>query len=230
MIGLSHKKPRLRLPQLYLDIVRNPERKTVGFPLASTAGFYYFEDDRCRDYEQAYLWFAKGAALEDSQCMYGLGQMSLYGEYVKQDDITALYWLHKAAELKDLDAIELLFDIHFDKNYCLYDLEAAHRWAIHADEIAAGKSPTFKVLLGEVWFEKKDYKQALHFFLEADNLGGGAKAAYYLGQVYQKNYDVIYDSSGEQKAIFYLMKAAKAGHRGATMRLRGYLKLERSYP
>jgi TPR repeat protein len=223
-------KTRLRYPRIYLNTARDPSHHSVTLPTIHDVGYYYYEDSAGRNYEQAFLWFSKGADLGDEKCMYGLGAMYLYGDYVKNNDERSLYWLHRAAAMNHLDAIELLFDIHFDKSYRLFDLALAKKWAEHGAEIDKEKS-TFMVMQGRIWLEKGNYSKARHFFLQAEAAQDGAEGSYYLGLMLQKSCPHGERSnSARSDAAAYFMKASVAGHEEATKRLREQLRIERVSP
>jgi TPR repeat protein len=194
----------------------------VALPKASSVGrFFYANESEC-DYEQAFLWFLKGALSNDPPSMCGLGEMYLYGDFVKNCDESALYWLTRAAEARELRAAEVLFDAYFDKSYRLFDLKKAQKWADFGYELSLTKSQIFKVMQGLIALEKKDYRRAIYAFRRAEKKGNGALGAYYLGFMHQMRLG-FNDSNSDLYAIHYYQKAARKGYDEAIIRLREYL-------
>ena len=227
MSSQSSSKPRIKYPRSYLNYVRDPSRNSVDLPSIYDVGCHYYEENCERDYEQAFLWFLKGALIGDSDCMYSLAQMYIGGEYVAADDDSALLWLKKSASLNNLEAMKHLFDIYFKEGSSLYDLKEAKKWADRGYEASLSCSADFKVMQGRIFLAKKQFSRAEHEFRLAGKKEGGADGFYYLGLMHQQKKG-FNSSSHDYHAIHYFKKAARAGHEGAIKKLRQYFRIERN--
>lgn len=84
--------------------------------IANVAHCYYTGLGTNVDYEKAYTFAVKGAALGDEAAMETLGQLYEYGKGVSQNLQAALEWYQKAADLGDEDAQKRLKELEITKS------------------------------------------------------------------------------------------------------------------
>jgi TPR repeat protein len=76
---------------------RTAPKDTRAAALLRRARSYDFESDGSPDYEKAFKWYKKAAALGIPYAQYCVGHCYAKGEGVPKDDVAAARWYHKSA-------------------------------------------------------------------------------------------------------------------------------------
>lgn len=130
-----------------------------------TAMFGLSQDDM-----QAAYWFEKGARLGNDYCQERLGSMYMVGIGVLKDEKTGLYWLHKSADQKNINAqcsLIIYYDTQNDKEsrnkLMSIGLDFLINPAIHqnSEDILIAKG-----IVGAEFFNRKNYKKGIQLMRE----------------------------------------------------------------
>ena len=142
----------------------------------------------------------------------------------------------KASNVSNLDIAKSLLHYAASKDY--YDAhvqlgniylreEDSLEQAIKMYEIAGlkGEHPDALYNLGNIYYEQCNYKKAMHCF-EVASENGDPSATYWLGYAYHRGLSATIDNrievivkSDPKRAMYFLQKAADAGHNGARVYL-----------
>ncbi|MBQ3366425.1 MAG: SEL1-like repeat protein [Acidaminococcaceae bacterium] len=164
------------------------------------------DDEYQVDYEKAFQWYSKAAALGDAEGQYNLGKCYYDGTGVEENKRKAVYWFKKSANQNYVKACEFLGDCYKYAYGVNKDIWEAAKWY----EIAVKKDSVHAIMeLGLLYYDGddfiKDYEKAYNLLskLEGKNtnrfvfkrnkrLTGSAFAAlgdcYYFGRGTQVNY------------------------------------------
>jgi TPR repeat protein len=72
----------------------------------------YYSNLKTHDYPQAFHWFSLAATQNHSLAQFNIGVMCTHGQGMPKDDVKALQWFQKAADLGDCGAQYQLGNIH----------------------------------------------------------------------------------------------------------------------
>lgn len=156
---------------------------------------YYVGKTLCilQEYTDAEKYCQKAIKLDDSKAHYHNELGLLYmreGDTLSQQDFRALHEL------------EPIFCYETTENY--YKAEPAFQAAIDRDP----SNPLYHANLGHWYFQQNRYEEALETFLRAIGLKDStAETFYYLGKIYEKQYDYNQSEEAFEQAIAALNEA-----------------------
>lgn len=174
------------------------------------------EIESARWFTQAYNGFLEmEKAMADDKLYYRLGAMNLTGTGTEINLTQAKYYLEKAAELGNLDAVYGLGKLYLDPEFPEYDPAKA---VTYLEKAVEGDHAFAKYQLGKLLCQgkqmEKDIAKGLPL-LEELAADGVSFAAYIVGKVYLTEEDW----KDVKKAIQYLTQAAEDGNSYGTYQL-----------
>ncbi len=174
------------------------------------------ESESSRWFTQAYKGFLEmGKTMADDKLYYRLGAMNLTGTGTDVNLAQAKYYLEKAAELGNLDAVYGLGKLYLDLAFSEYDPAKA---VTYLEKAVEGDHAFAKYQLGKMLCQgkqiEKDISRGLPL-LEKLAKEGVSFAAYIVGKVYltEEGWKDV------KKAIQYLTQAAEDGNSYGTYQL-----------
>lgn len=187
---------------------------------------YYYGEGRPQDYIKAREYFKKAAEQNDARGIFCIGWMYEKGQGMDRNLSTAFSWYKKAAEL-NYSSAQCRLGYYYENGWVVAeDIEKAKEWYKKAadggdqeaqkmlstlDNRQKSISATDLYYKGNEFYNKKDYAQALKYYMQSSDLGN-EQAACELGRMYEFGEGVKKNIS---KAIdFYKIAAEKGNYEG----------------
>ena len=172
-----------------------------------------------KDMQKAVGWYGKAAEQGDADAQFNLGVCYHLGEGVEKDMQKAVVWYRKSAEQGDADAQFNLGYSYAKGEGVEKDMQKAVEWyrkAAEQGDVDAKSSLAEMYYLGDGI--EQDKKRAFEIFSEIAEDENRGKSYYYLGQIYEKDSDVV--KTDIEKAKECYQKAANKGYKKAKERLK----------
>jgi TPR repeat protein len=148
--------------------------------LSKLAWKYWHGEGVRKSYRKAFELYHKSAKLGHVTAQYNLNLFYLFVPGIDHNDKKAFYWAKKAACADDSDAI-LAIGWHYHNGYGVKkDIKKAEYWYLRA---ASLKEVSAYFSLGQLYYDKKSYKQAIPWFRKGIK-EHHKKSLYYLGRMY----------------------------------------------
>jgi len=150
--------------------------------------------------QQSYIWYKKAAEQGNKEAQYKLGTMYYNGIGIEKDYYQAIVWLKNAYKQGHKEAGILAMQIGKEA-IKIQEEEKIRTTAIKGD-------PQSQFDLGDLLFEKKEYKQGSYWYKKASEQNH-AEAQYKLALNYYLGTGIEEDYS---QALFWAIKAFNQGH------------------
>lgn len=170
--------------------------------------YYYKNFFFSKDSSEAIKWVKIAANNKHTEAFEDLAQFYRYGLYVKKDIDSSIYWYSKAMEaeydeaffdfgkmyeegkdvVKDLDKALLTYQK-------LLDIYSQRKWH---------NSEDVSMLIGDVYFQKKDYQSAIRYYLDISKKISSVKSVNYTNYKLGEIYAILQKYN---KAFYYLKKS-----------------------
>lgn len=158
-------------------------------PLACAMGTGLVDEARAQydlgNYEEAFALYLQAAEAGDAKAIYNVGALYARGEGVEEDDLTALEWFKKAAEMDYPDALYTIGNAYSFGNYGLQiDYGASFSYCLRAAQLGNAKA---MFAIGNMYDRgigiAEDKELAVQWYQKASMLGN-ASATYNLASKY----------------------------------------------
>lgn len=181
-----------------LEIIRKAAEKNIY-----DAQFIYSNMIRS-DSVESFKWLNIAANNKNTQAIYDLGIMYLFGRGVKKDINKALEYLNEICEVDFGEASYILGIVYYEGKEVARDLDKVIYYFNKTYQLASSASQlkNFSLLrIGEIYVEKKEYQKAISTYQLVDTFNNEHQYAIYkIGEIYA-------ELGQYKKAIYWLKKS-----------------------
>ena len=162
-----------------------------------------------KDYGQAMQWYQKAADLDNTDAMYGLGNLYIDGLGVKKDYSQAMQWHQKAADLGGKGSMTEIGLMYEHGHGVKKDINQAIQWYQKAADLGDALAMRF---LGHMYFigkdVKKDINQAIQWYEKSANTDNDVAMMMIVANIY---FSGVVVTKNDVKAFEWYKKAADLG-------------------
>lgn len=197
-------------------------------PLACAMGTGLVDEARVQydlgNYEDAFALYLQAAEAGDAKAIYNVGALYARGEGVEEDDLTALEWFKKAAEMDYPDALNTIGNAYSFGNYGLQiDYGASFSYYLRSAQLGNAKG---MFTIGNMYDRgvgvAENKELAVQWYQKASMLGNGSAtynlASKYLnGEVVQEDpifAGKLFERAAELGAVSGMLETGHAYHYG----------------